>query len=96
MTHDYNKAIKYYETTLHDDPKLLDLRVDLADLYTKLKAYEDAKRVLIDALKFLKDQKPDIETKSRNVQYLIMMSKVFLEEDMQSTEWKFKANIDAK
>lgn len=23
MTHDYNRAIKYYETTLHDDPKLV-------------------------------------------------------------------------
>ena len=55
MTHDYNRAIKYYETTLHDDPKLLDLRTDLAELYTKLKAYEDAKRVLIEALKFLKE-----------------------------------------
>lgn len=55
MTHDYKRAIKYYETTLMEDPKLLDLRTDLADLYIKLRAYEDAKRVLIDALKFLKD-----------------------------------------
>ena len=23
MTHDYNRAIKYYETTLHEDPKLV-------------------------------------------------------------------------
>lgn len=55
MTHDYNRAIKYYESTLHEDPKLLDLRTDLAELYIRLKAFEDAKRVLIDALKFLKD-----------------------------------------
>lgn len=33
----------------------LDLRTDLAELYIKLKAFEDAKRVLIDALKFLKN-----------------------------------------
>ena len=25
MTHDYKRAIKYYETTLHDDPKLVSL-----------------------------------------------------------------------
>jgi hypothetical protein len=40
---------------LHDDPKLLDLRTDLSELYTKLKAFEDAKRVIIEALKYLKD-----------------------------------------
>ena len=105
MTHDYQRAIKYYETTLQDDPKLvillissfqLDLRTDLAELYIKLKAYEDSKRVLIDALKYLKDQKADIEMKSKNVHYLLMMSRVFLEEDMQQPDWKFKENIDAK
>ena len=107
MTHDYKRAIKYYETTLQDDPKLvlfynlnfvqLDLRTDLADLYIKLRAYEDAKRVLIDALKFLKDQKPDIDMKAKNVQYLLMMARVFLEEDQQGgSDWKFKENIDAK
>lgn len=96
MTHDYKRAVKYYETCLQDDPKLLDLRTDLADLYIKLRAFEDAKRVLIDALKFLKDQKPDIDMKAKNVQYLIMMSKVFLEEDMQQPDWHFKENIDAK
>lgn len=34
--------------------------------------------------------------KSKNVHYLLMMSKVFLEEDMQSPDWRFKENIDAK
>lgn len=96
MTHDYSRAIKYYETTLLDDPKLLDLRTDLAELYIRLRAHEDAKRVLIDALKFLKDQKPDIDTKSKNVHYLLMMSRVFLEEDQQASNWKFKENEDAK
>jgi tetratricopeptide repeat protein 21B len=67
MTHDYKRAVKYYETCLQDDPKLLDLRTDLADLYIKLRAYEDAKRVLIEALKFLKDQKADIDMKAKNV-----------------------------
>lgn len=68
----------------------------MADLYIKLRAFDDAKRVLIDALKFLKDQKPDIDMKAKNVQYLLMMSKVFLEEDMQQPDWHFKENIDAK
>ena len=61
-----------------------------------MRAFDDAKRVLIDALKFLKDQKPDIDTRAKNVQYLVMMSKVFLEEDTLSPDWRFKENIDAK
>lgn len=34
--------------------------------------------------------------KAKNVSYLLMMSKVFLEEDMQQSDWHFKENIDAK
>jgi len=74
----------------------LELRTDLAELYIRLRAYEDAKRVLIEALRYLKDLKADIDTKSKNVHYLLMMSRVFLEEDMQGSDWKFKENIDAK
>ena len=55
MTHDYNRAIKYYEQTLHEEPHLFELRGDLADLYIKLKAFDEAKRVLIDALKTLRE-----------------------------------------
>jgi tetratricopeptide (TPR) repeat protein len=54
MTHDYNRAVKYYETRLQEDPKLLDLRTDLANLYYRLKAYDHSKRTLIEALKYLK------------------------------------------
>jgi len=82
MTHDYNRAVKYYETRLAEDPKLLDLRQDLAELYFKLRAFEDAKRVLIDALKYLKSLKPEIDIKSKNVQYLLLMANVCLKEDM--------------
>lgn len=34
--------------------------------------------------------------KSKNVHYLVMMSRVFLEEDMQTTDWRFKTNVDAR
>lgn len=96
MTHDYNRAIRYYENTLRDDPKLFDLRNDLAELYIKLKAFDDSKRVLIDALKSIKDFKQDIDIKSKNVNTLILLQKVYLDEDMQGTDWKFKENSDAK
>mgnify|MGYP000914741661 CR=1 FL=1 len=81
---------------MQDDPKLFDLRGDLADLYIKLKAFDDSRRVLIDALKSIKDHKADIDTKTRSVDTLIMLSKVYLEEDMQGTDWNFKENTDAK
>ena len=98
MTHDYSRAIKYYETRLKEDPKLLDLRSDLADLYFKLKSHADAKRVLIDALKFLKglENFESLDTKSKNVSYLVLLAKVYLDEDMQSNDWKFKDNQPAK
>ena len=68
----------------------------MAELYIRLKAYDDAKRVLIEALKYLKNQKDDLDMKSKNVNCLLMMSRVFLEEDMQRADWKFKENTDAK
>ena len=97
MTHDYNKAIRYYENALREDPKLLDLRTDLAELYIKLKGFEDAKRILIEALKYLKHFDPnDLEFKAKNVHYYMLMAKVFLEEDVQSGYWQGKDNQDAK
>jgi len=96
MTHDYNRAIKYYENTLRDDPMLFDLRIDLAELYIKLKTFDDSKRVLIEALTSIKSHKQDIDTKTRNVNTLLLLSKVYLEEDMLGTDWKFKSNPDAK
>jgi tetratricopeptide repeat protein 21B len=98
MTHDYNRAVKYYETRLKEDPKLLDLRIDLAELYYKLKVHEEAKRVLIDALKYIKSQETfnSLEMKIRCVKYLLLLAKVYLDQDMQMGDWKFKENESAK
>lgn len=96
MTHDYSRAVKYYETRLAEDPKLLDLRTDLANLYYRLKAYDQSKRVLIESLKYLKTQDQTVEIKSKNVTYLVLMAKVLLEADMQYAGWKLKDNSEAK
>lgn len=97
MTHDYNRAIKYYETRLAEDPRLLDLRSDLAELYFKLKAFKDAERVLMDALKYTKQvDSTTLEIKSKNVEFYILLSKVYLEQDMQFANWKYKENENAK
>ena len=97
MTHDYSRAIKYYETQIHQDERLLDLRTDLAELYKKLKAFEEARRVLNDALKYLKGLGGEsIENKMKNVQYLMLYASCQLEEDMQFSDWKFKENQVAR
>jgi hypothetical protein len=72
------------------------LRTDLAELYKKLKAYDDARRVLTEALKMLKEQRDDLQSKVYNVSYLMLYAKCNLEEDMQYSNWRFKENQDAR
>ena len=75
---------------------MFDLRADLAELYLKLKLFEESKRTVIDALKALHDGNNDIDQKSRNVNTLIQLAKVYLEEDMMGTDWMFKEKPEAK
>ncbi|KAI8612411.1 hypothetical protein BC830DRAFT_1231247 [Chytriomyces sp. MP71] len=50
-THDFARAISYYETALgKSSPNSSSLRYDLADLYYKLKNYDDVERVATEAL----------------------------------------------
>ncbi|KAJ3030267.1 UNVERIFIED_CONTAM: Tetratricopeptide repeat protein 21B [Siphonaria sp. JEL0065] len=50
-THDYARAISYYETALgKNSPNASSLRFDLAELYFKLKNYEDVERTVVEAL----------------------------------------------
>ena len=66
------RAIKYYETQIANDEKLLDLRTDLAELYKKLKAFDEARRILNDALKYLKGLGDGLDVKIRHVKYLML------------------------
>ena len=96
MTHDYSRAIKYYETQILQDARLLDLRTDLAELYKRLKAFDEARRILNDALKYLKQMGDGLEVKVRNVKYLMLYAECQLEEDMMMPDWKFKENPVAR
>ena len=46
----YNQAIDYYEAAVKNDPSKAVLRHDLAELYTRLKKYDQAERVLVEVL----------------------------------------------
>ena len=47
--HDYSRAVEYYESALRQAPERLSLRHDLAELFSKLKQYDSAMRVLKNA-----------------------------------------------
>ncbi|KAJ3038612.1 Tetratricopeptide repeat protein 21B [Rhizophlyctis rosea] len=49
-THDYAKATAYYESALAREGAEPSLRYDLADLYKKLQQYDEALRVITEAL----------------------------------------------
>lgn len=44
------QAIDYYEAAVKNDPTKTVLRHDLAELYTRLKKYDQAERVLVEVL----------------------------------------------
>lgn len=47
-------------------------------------------------MKYLKKfDENETDTKPKKVHYLLLMAKIFLEEDVQKGEWKFKPNQDA-
>jgi len=68
----------------------------LAELYKKLKAFDEARRILNDALKYLKGMGDSLEVKIRNVKYLMLYAECQLDEDMMLPDWKFKENVVAR
>uniref|UniRef100_A0A8B9G865 Tetratricopeptide repeat protein 21B n=1 Tax=Amazona collaria TaxID=241587 RepID=A0A8B9G865_9PSIT len=68
-THNYSKAISYYEAALRSGQQNF-LRYDLAELLMKLKQYEKAERVLQQAL----DHEPG---RSVNVRYHVLLAKIY-------------------
>eukprot|EP00742_Colponemidia_sp_Colp-10_P005614 GILJ01006001.1.p1 GENE.GILJ01006001.1~~GILJ01006001.1.p1 ORF type:complete len:1335 (+),score=250.67 GILJ01006001.1:335-4006(+) len=77
QTHDYNRAIEYYESALRADPKRNDLRSDLASLYLRLKRFDHATRVLNESLQD-RSNAEDITVMKRNVQNFLLLAEVQL------------------
>uniref|UniRef100_A0A3Q1H576 Tetratricopeptide repeat domain 21B n=1 Tax=Acanthochromis polyacanthus TaxID=80966 RepID=A0A3Q1H576_9TELE len=72
-THNYVKAINYYEAALKTEQQNF-LRYDLAELLMKMKQYERCERVLHDALAH--EPVNELPTLSDDCRYLVLLAKI--------------------
>eukprot|EP01116_Phalansterium_solitarium_P004835 TRINITY_DN15_c3_g2_i2.p1 TRINITY_DN15_c3_g2~~TRINITY_DN15_c3_g2_i2.p1 ORF type:complete len:791 (+),score=378.52 TRINITY_DN15_c3_g2_i2:101-2473(+) len=75
ITHDYNKALSYYESAVKGDPTNAQLKYELAELYTKLRKFERAEKLLKDSLGDSSDP-TDYTATMKEVKIYMLMSKV--------------------
>lgn len=85
-THNYGKAINYYEAALKSGGQAF-LRHDLAELLLKLRQYDKAEKVLTSALQ--QDTGGDIDLMMEHTKYMVLLARVYqkvdrLEEAMDS------------
>ncbi|XP_074652535.1 tetratricopeptide repeat protein 21B-like [Tubulanus polymorphus] len=74
-THNYGKAINYYEAALKSGNQS-HLRYDLADLLLKLRQYEKAEKVLKQAIE-QDDLGSDLQGLMQKTRYYVLLSKVY-------------------
>ncbi|XP_032880066.1 tetratricopeptide repeat protein 21B isoform X1 [Amblyraja radiata] len=73
-THNYAKAINYYETALKSGQQNF-LRYDLAELLFKLRQYEKAEKNLLHSLEH--DHVNDLQTLMEDARYLMLLAKIY-------------------
>ena len=74
LTHDYDRAVAYYEAALSHSPNDTKLRSDLTELFCKLRRFDEAHRLLGVAL--ASDESQDIVTLVATVKNLVLLAKV--------------------
>ncbi|KAI4805728.1 hypothetical protein KUCAC02_010327 [Chaenocephalus aceratus] len=72
-THNYVKAINYYEAALKTEQQNF-LRYDLAELLMKMKQYQRCETVLLEAL--VHESVNELQALSDNCRYLVLLAKV--------------------
>ncbi|PVD35924.1 hypothetical protein C0Q70_02893 [Pomacea canaliculata] len=72
-THNYGKAINYYEASLKSGGQV-SLRHDLAELLLRLRQYDKAEKVLKQALEA---EGQDLETLMEHTKYLLLLARVY-------------------
>ncbi|XP_072118143.1 tetratricopeptide repeat protein 21B [Mobula birostris] len=73
-THNYAKAINYYETALKTGQQNF-LRYDLAELLFKLRQYEKAEKILLQSLEH--DHVSDLQILMEDARYLMLLAKIY-------------------
>ncbi|XP_046549679.1 tetratricopeptide repeat protein 21B-like [Haliotis rubra] len=76
-THNYGKAINYYEAALKSGGQAF-LRYDLAELLLKLRQYDKAEKVLTQALD---NEGQDLDTLIEHTRYLVLLARVYQKND---------------
>ena len=73
-THNYTKAIIYYETALKSETQQF-LRSDLAELFLKLSEFEKAEKTLEEALE-KKEEPTELAQMVSKLNYMLLLTKV--------------------
>ncbi|XP_078408432.1 tetratricopeptide repeat protein 21B isoform X2 [Cetorhinus maximus] len=73
-THNYTKAINYYEAAVKTGQQNF-LRYDLAELLLKLQQYEKAEKVLLQSLEH--DYVSDLQALMEDARYLMLLAKMY-------------------
>ncbi|KAI9207248.1 uncharacterized protein BJ171DRAFT_561472 [Polychytrium aggregatum] len=77
-THKYSRAVSYYEAALAQNlPDAIGIQLELASLYTKLRQYKDAERIIAQALD--RQKVDEISSASVDVKLCSMLGKVHKE-----------------
>ncbi|XP_001655859.2 tetratricopeptide repeat protein 21B isoform X2 [Aedes aegypti] len=74
-THQYKKAISYYQEAIATPENSL-LKLDLAELFLKLKQYSNAEQTLVDEIELSKNEIEDISTLQTRTKQLLLLARV--------------------
>jgi len=75
-THQYGKAISYYEAAVKTGNQNF-LRYDLAELYLKLKSYEKAEKVIRQAINFAVKSVSDLSSLMEEARFWLLLARIY-------------------
>ncbi|XP_065054055.1 tetratricopeptide repeat protein 21B-like isoform X1 [Rhopilema esculentum] len=75
-THQYGKAISYYEAAVKTGNQNF-LRYDLAELYLKLKNYDKAEKVTLQAISYAKKSASDVSSLISATKFKLLLAKIY-------------------
>ncbi|XP_058826203.1 tetratricopeptide repeat protein 21B-like [Topomyia yanbarensis] len=74
-THQYKRAISYYQEAITTPENFL-LRLDLAELFLKLKQYSNAEQTLVDEIELSKGEAEDMSRLQTRTKQLLLLARI--------------------